>query len=197
MGFQQKHYNFACLLLWGLHFCNPIEHCALARSSTHMRPLILVSPIVKFSLCKESLVRIGEVFHNSSKSSQNILLQYKQKAVENQKFGGKNGLFLVFWAQIWPKNRSKYKIWILNTSESLWKWSNKSIFQLHILKLLDTTISKAIENQQFWKKQFGPFLVFWAQIWPKFGPKIGPNIKFELWIPQGVCRRGLIPITHF
>ena len=130
MGFQQKHYNFACLLLWGLHFCNPIEHCALARSSTHMRPLILASPIVKFSLCKESLVRIGEVFHNSSKSSQNILLQYKQKAVENQKFGGKIGLFLVFWAQIWPK----------------------------------------------------------------FRPKIGPNIRFELWISQGVCRRVLIPI---
>jgi hypothetical protein len=55
-----------------------------------MRPLILASPIVKFSLCKESLVRIGEVFH---KSSQNILLQYKQKAVENQKFGGKNVFF--------------------------------------------------------------------------------------------------------
>ena len=89
LGFQQNHYNFACLLLWGLHFCNPIEHCALARSSTHMRPLILASPIVKFSLCKESLVRIGEVFHNSSKSSQNILLQYKRHSSPRRLAGEK------------------------------------------------------------------------------------------------------------
>ena len=172
MGFQQNHFTFACLFLWGLRFYYQIEHCALALSSTHMRPLILVSPITKFSLLKESLVRIGEVFHNSSKSSQNILLQYKQKAVENQKFGGKNGLFLVFWAQIWPKNRSKYKIWILNTSDSLWKWSNKPVFQLHILKLLVTTISKAIENQQFWKKKLA---VFWFSE-PRFGPNFGQKL---------------------
>ena len=53
-----------------------------------------------------------------------------------------------------------------------------------------TILTKALENQQFWKTDFGRFLVFWAQIWPKFGPKIGPNKKFELWLSQGVPRSG-------
>ena len=172
MGFQQNHFTFACLFLWGLRFYYQIEHCALALSSTHMRPLILVSPITKFSLLKESLVRIGEVFHNSRKKQPKHLITILTKRSGKWKNRGEKWPFLVFWAQIWPKNRSKYKIWILNTSDSLWKWSNKPVFQLHILKLLVTTISKAIENQQFWKKKLA---VFWFSE-PRFGPNFGQKL---------------------
>ena len=103
------------------------------------------------------------------------------------------GRFLSSEPRFGPKNRSKYKIWILNTPGSRWKWLNKPKHQLHTFKLHITILTKAIENQQFWKTDFGRFLVFWAQIWPKFGPKIGPNIKFDLWLPQRVPRNGLKP----
>ena len=99
-------------------------------------------------------------------------------------------VFLSSEPRFGPKNKSKYNIWILNSPGSLWKWLNKPIHQLHTFKLHITILTKAIENQQFWKTNFGRFLVFWAQIWPKFGPKIGPNIKFDLWLPQGVRRNG-------
>ena len=168
LGFQQNHYNFACLLLWGLHFCNPIEHCALARSSTHMRPLILASPIVKFSLCKESLVRIGEVFHNSSKSSQNILLQYKQKAVENQKFGGENGLFLVFWDQIWPKIGPNK-----NLNFEYFRKSVKVVKQANIsVTYLETSCYNNIKSNR-------KSTILKKTIWPFFG-LLSPNLGQKL-----------------
>ena len=89
-------------------------------------------------------------------------------------------VFLSSEPRFGPKNKSKYKIWILNTQGSRWKWLNKSIHQLHTFKLYITISTKAIENQQFWKTYFGRFLVFWAQIWPKIVQKIDSNMKFEL-----------------
>ena len=95
------------------------------------------------------------------------------------------GQFLAFWvhslAQIWSKNRSKYKISILNTPELV-----------EVVKLAKTSYyntKKTVENQKNLQKN-GSCLVFWAKNWPKIGPKISPNIKFEFEYPQGVDKSG-------
>ena len=73
------------------------------------------------------------------------------------------GQFLAFWvhslAQIWPKNRSKYKISILNTPELV-----------EVVKLAKTSYyntKKTVENQKNCKKM----AVVWSSE-PKIGQKL-------------------------
>ena len=102
---------------------------------------------------------------------------------ENQWFG--NVVLSQFWAfwvhslaHIWPKNRSKYKISILNTPELI-----------EVVKLAKTsyyTTKKTVEKK---KKKWKKMAFLWSSE-PKIGPQKSPNIKFELEYTQEVDRSG-------
>ena len=76
----------------------------------------------------------------------------------------------------------------MNTSGSLWKPIN----QLHVLKLLITILSKAVEDQQFEENNCADF---WTSE-PKIGPKLAQNwpknkfkYKILISIPKGVVNQ--------